>query len=189
MTISGGTFLNNCAEVSDTDYRRCLWTTQDSKNYIGKASFNNMYGSQTLCFNGEAIINGADIINENEGYGCLAFSSSKVVIDDCKLRAPYLFYTDDDSQIICRGGLYSKEVDTEFLAEGCKCVPNMEKKTHMIYPFMVVEDATGIETPMQEETPYDMHIYNTQGILQPSLQKGVNIIRRSDGTTSKTLNK
>jgi hypothetical protein len=189
LTIEGGTFLNNCVDVSGTDYRRCLWTTQDSKTYIGKASFTNEYGSQTLCFNGDATINGADINNVNGYYGCLAFSSAIVVIDDCKLSAPDLFYMDDDAQIICRGGLYSDIVDPEFLAEGYECVPNTQKETRRDYPYMVKEDPTDIESPMAQEEVHEMQFYNIQGMPQPSLQRGVNLVRCSDGTIRKILNK
>jgi hypothetical protein len=189
LTIEGGTFLNNCVDVSGTDYRRCLWTTQDSKTYIGKASFTNEYGSQTLCFNGDATINGADINNVNGYYGCLAFSSAIVVIDDCKLSAPYLFYMDGDAQIICRGGLYSDIVDSEFLAVGYECVPNTQEGTCTDYPYMVKEDPTDISSPSVQENMHEMQFYNIQGIPQPSLQRGVNLIRRSDGTIRKVLNK
>lgn len=189
LTIDGGTFLNNCAEISGSDYRRCVWTTQNSKTYIGKASFTNEYGSQTLCFNGEGSVNGADITNENGYYGCLAGSDARVVIDDCKLSAPYLFYASSNAQIACRGGVYSGIVDPEFLAEGYECVTNTQEETCIDYPYMVQEDPTDIGSPSAQENRHDMQFYNIQGIPQPSLQRGVNLIRHSDGIIRKVLNK
>ena len=142
LTIQGGTFINNCSSISGDDYRRCLWTADNSKTIIKQASFNNKYGAQTLCFNGDATINGAEISNENESYGCLAFSGAKVFIDDCKLSAKYLFYTGSDSQITCRGGLYSKKVSSVFLAEGCECVQNTQAETREKYPYRVIDNSS-----------------------------------------------
>jgi hypothetical protein len=187
LVIIGGTFVNNCPSVDGTDYRRCVWTKQGSNTFIGRAYFENQGGMQTLCFNGNASINGADI-NNIMGYGCLAFSGSKVVINDCKLSAPFLFYV-NNSNIECRGGLYSDIVGSDFLNEGYKCVANTQAETRDNYPYMVQEDPTGIASQQSEANAGETQFYNTQGILQPSLQKGVNIIRYPDGTTRKVLNK
>ena len=34
LTINGGTYINNCTQVSGGEYRRCLWTTQNSNAFI-----------------------------------------------------------------------------------------------------------------------------------------------------------
>ncbi|MBO4549634.1 MAG: hypothetical protein J5733_02790, partial [Bacteroidaceae bacterium] len=187
MIIIGGTSVNCCPSIDGTDYRRCVWTKQGSNTFIGHVFFENQFGQQTLCFNGNASINGADI-NNTIGYGCLAFSGAKVVINDCRLSAPYLFYV-KDSNIECRGGLYSEIVGSDFLNEGYKCVANTQEETKYKYPYIVQEDPTGIASPLSQENQSEERFYNTQGILQPSLQKGVNIIRYPDGTTRKVLNK
>ncbi|MBR1498096.1 MAG: C10 family peptidase [Bacteroidaceae bacterium] len=187
LTVNGGTFLNTCEQIRGTDYRRCLWTKQKSKTTIGQATFVNDFGGQALCFNGNATINGADISNVNGRYGCAAFSKAKVDIEDCRLSSPLLFYTESGSQIDCKGGLYSREVTSAYLADGCECVPNTQTETSTKYPYMVQEIGTGIEAAQTDKDEREAGIYSTQGILLPRLQKGVNVIRRSDGTTRKLL--
>lgn len=187
VVIIGGTFVNSCPSFNDTDYRRCVWTKQGSNTFIGHALFENQSGRQTLCFNGNATIIGADISN-TMAYGCLAFSGARVVLNDCRLSAPSLFYV-KESNITCGSGLFSAEVTPDFLAEGYECVANTQEETRYKYPYKVQEKPTGIASPSSHEKQNEERFYNTQGIPQPSLQKGVNIIRRSDGTTRKVLYK
>ena len=187
IVIIGGTFVNSCPSFDGTDYRRCVGTKQGSNTFLGHAFLENQLGRQTLCFNGNATIIGADISNTT-AYGCLAFSGARVVLNDCRLSAPFLFYV-KDSNIKCGSGLYSAEVTPNFLAEGYECVANTQEETRYKYPYMVQEKPTGIASPSSHENQNEERFYNTQGIPQSSLQKGVNIIRRSDGTTRKVLYK
>ena len=116
-------------------------------------------------------------------------SGIKFQIDErIKNDARFLFYV-NNSNIECRGGLYSDIVGSDFLNEGYKCVANAQAETRDNYPYMVQEDPTGIASPQSEANAGETQFYNTQGILQPSLQKGVNIIRYPDGTTRKVLKK
>ena len=189
LTINGGTFLNNyCDVVYGTDYRRGLWTSENSKTVIGHASFTCEKGNQTLCFNGDATINGAVIDNE-DGIGCLAFKKASIVIEDCRFRAPTLFYTDYSSKITCRGGLYSSDVYSEYLADGYECVSNTQAETNKDYPFMVQGIGTDMVLVSPQKPQSAEHIYDIRGVLQPSLQPGVNLIRYSDGTVRKVLNR
>ena len=188
LVILGGKFVNACPSVDGTDYRRCIWSQQGSNTFLGNAYFENQYGAQTLCFNGNASINGAEIINTMK-YGLLAFSGARVVINDCKLYAPYMFYQgDNDSEIICRGGYYSDLVDSDYLDAGYRCVGNPSAETSEYYPYIVQEIETGIASPRTEESTGEAQFYNMQGIQLPTMQKGVNIIRYPDGTTRKVLN-
>ena len=187
LTINGGTYINNCTQVSGSEYRRCLWTTQNSNTIIGKASFINHYGNQTLCFNGNATIDGAEIVNKNDRYGCLAYSDARVVINSCRMRAARPLYADTNAKITCLGGIYSAKVEQQFLGEGCECVANTEAETKAVYPYMVYNKLTGISDLLTDEYQQGMKSYNANGTLLPSMQKGVNIIRYSDGTTRKVL--
>ncbi len=188
LVILGGKFVNTCPSVDGTDYRRCIWSQQGSNTFLGNAYFENQYGAQTLCFNGNASINGAEIINTRM-YGLLVFSGARVVINDCKLYAPYMFYQgDNDSEIICRGGYYSDLVDSDYIDAGYRCVGNPSAETSEYYPYIVQEIETGIASPRTEESTGEAQFYNMQGIQLPDMQKGVNIIRYPDGTTRKVLN-
>ena len=189
LAIIGGKFVNICPSIGGTDYRRCIWSKQGSNTFLGHAYFENQFGAQTLCFNGNASINGAEIIN-NTKYGCLVSSGSRVVINDCKLYAPYMFYLGDyEAEIICRGGYYSDLVDSDYLDEGYKCVGNPSAETSEYYPYIVQEIETGIASPKSEDNIGEAQFFNLQGIRQSSMQKGVNIILYPDGTTRKVLNK
>lgn len=188
LAILGGKFVNSCPSVDGTDYRRCIWSQQGSNTFLGHAYLENQYGAQTLCFNGNASINGAEIINTRM-YGLLVSSGARVVINDCKLYAPYMFYQgDNDSEIICRGGFYLDLVDSDYIDAGYRCVGNPSAETSENYPYIVQEIETGIASPRTEESTGEAQFYNMQGIQQPDMQKGVNIIRYPDGTTRKVLN-
>ena len=52
---------------------------------------------------------------------------------------------------------------------------------------MVYNKLTGISDLLTDKYQQGMKSYNTNGTLMPSMQKGVNIIRYSDGTTRKVL--
>ena len=52
---------------------------------------------------------------------------------------------------------------------------------------MVYNKLTGISDLLTDEYQQSMKSYNTNGTLMPSMQKGMNIIRYSDGTTRKVL--
>jgi len=185
LIIRGGTFLNDCENITNQDYRRCLWTAENSYTIIGKAEFNIKYGNQSICFNGDAIINGAVINNENGYLGCLAFSNATVTIDDCKLSAEILFYEDSGSEIVCKGGLYSAEVEDNFLAEGYECIQNTNAETCIKYPYIVQGNGLGIAPLMIQDNHQYKHIYNASGILSPSMQKGINIIHSGNGKVQK----
>jgi hypothetical protein len=187
LTINGGTFLNNCEGDFEIDFRRCLWATANSHTVIGKATFTNKYGYQTLCFNGDANINGATINNENGNIGCLSFSNSTLTIDDCKLSARVLFYADEGSQILCKGGLYSAVVEDNHLAEGYKCVPNRDSATRTQYPYMVQGNSSGINPLTIQNNLPNKHIFNTSGMSTPTMQKGLNIIHNDNGKVQKIL--
>ena len=187
LSILGGTFLNNCEDEVEADYRRCLWATGGSHTAIGKATFTNLLGYQVLCFNGDAYIKGAVINSGNEHYGCLSFSNSTLTIDDCKLDAKYLFYADEGSQILCKGGLYSSLVRENFLAEGCKCVPNRDTETSAQYPYRVQGSSSAINPLTIQNNLLGKRIFNTSGMPTQTMQKGINIIRNDHGKVQKIL--
>lgn len=188
VEILGGSFMNVAEEVSASDYRRCLWSTNDSKMMIGEALFNNKYGTQTLCFNGQAVIDGAVIENENGKIGCLAGSTGSVVIESCRLSAEVILYANGNGGISCKGGLYSDIVKPQFLAEGCQCVENTQEETLYKYPYMVQNTLDNIHHPSQTDDMTDIY-YNIQGIQLPGIQKGMNIIRKGNGKTMKVFSR
>ena len=58
VTITGGTFTNTCQQPDDRDYRRSVWTSQGTTTIIKNGKFTSPI--QTLCFNGDATIEGGD---------------------------------------------------------------------------------------------------------------------------------
>jgi hypothetical protein len=163
LDIQGGKFTNSLLSVSDTDYRRALWTTQGSETIISGGSFTSR-GVQTLCFNGDATINHAIIDNTNSsGYGCLSYSGSIVTIDGCKLKSKNLFYRTDESSILCRGGYFSAPVEGAFLAEDCECIRNTDKETKTRYPYKVVDNSEDAIIAMEEESILSTPIYELSG--------------------------
>ena len=175
LAIRGGTFINTCEENTGTVYRRCLWTAANTTTTLGRATFTNMYGGQTLCFNGAGIIDGAIISNENGQYGCLASSAGMVEIYDCMLSAQNVLYAASTARIVCRGGLYSGQVPASYLAEGYSCVAMGQQATSAKYPFMVQANNVGIASP-QVSSQDATYIYNLNGVRQPSLHRGLNIV-------------
>lgn len=86
LTITGeGTIENSSASFSgDTDYRRAIWTDKSSTTHIESGIFINNSVAQTLCFNGDVVID--DAIVENHGEGpCIGLSrASKAEIHNGK---------------------------------------------------------------------------------------------------------
>jgi len=54
LWIQGGEYLNVSTDVGSSDYRRCIWSGEGSKTFIDNGKFTAPH--QTLCFNGEAVI-------------------------------------------------------------------------------------------------------------------------------------
>ena len=161
VTITGGTFTNECPTPSGTDYRRAVWTAENTKTLIRGGTFSAPM--QVLCFNGNAIIFDGTMTNTGSGYGILVASNSTVALLGCKLKAPYLLYEKPGSTLACEGGLYSQMVDSELIPEGFVCIDNTDSETSFEYPYAVVSTSgTGIAETWGEKQE-DGPAYNLSG--------------------------
>ena len=190
VKILGGDFINNAESFSDGDSRCCLWTTQGSQTLVGNASFTNKFGSLNLFFHGFATIDGAVIETEKGYFGCVASQTATVEIDDCRMAAKVNLNVFEGGKISCRGGLYSTKVGQIFLAEGYQCVANTQEETSEKYPYRVQQIIVdGIRRTLQDDGKSANFYYDTKGMQQSGIKRGMNIIRRSDGRTVKIFSK
>lgn len=183
LTINGGTFINHSTKTYPIDYRRALLTENGTVTHITGGLFSCDY--QVMLFNGQAVIDNATIENTGNGYGCLSFG--KVIINDCKLKATTILYSDRGSSLKCYGGVFSKRVDSGFLGTDCQCKSNDDTATASKYPFKVVNIHDDI-SPIHETGTDDVY-YDLNGIIRQENKSGLQIIHKTDGTTIKILNK
>lgn len=183
VTINGGTFKNTLKAVNGNDYRRAVWTTDESVTHITGGQFSSNY--QVLTFNGNAIIDGGTITNTGSGIGCL--SHAKVVINYCMLSAATILSANTGYTIKCYGGLYSKAVGASFLASGYSCSRNFGSNSAN-YPYKVTRNANEIETIITDTDQSVVH-YDMNGTVQSENAPGIHIIRKPDGKTIKVLYK
>jgi len=188
VKILGGSFFQNAItyDYNDTDYRRCLWSTADSKMYIGNATFVNTAGSQALCFNGKTVIDGAEIENHNGRIGCLLGPTGSLTIEYCRMKAPILLRANGDAKINCKGGLYSANVSASFLAEGYTCVSNTDSLTMTKYPYVVQSYLANIDGVIRTDESTQRY-FNLKGIQTPGMRNGMNIIRLGNGKSRKVF--
>lgn len=184
LTINGGIFENTFTGYVDIDYRRCIWTAAGTTTEINGGDYTNESASQTLCFKGNAIITNGVIENRGSGVGCL--SSGNVRIENCMICAKRILYAKNGATLKCTGGLYSKNVDEEFLEEGYECVPNSDATTSK-YPFKVIS-TTGIDA-IEENFVQDAIYYDLNGNSHTEVQHGINIIRKPNGKSVKILHR
>jgi hypothetical protein len=183
LTINGGTFKNVSTEVTGSNYRRALYTYAESKTTINGGSFYAPF--QVVTIVGDATINGGSIDNTNSGLGCL--SAGTVVINNCKIKATRVVNTSNNGTLKCYGGLYSQVVEDAFLGPSCKCLTNYELATSAVYPYKVVNMASGIDPVIS--TQNDNADYYINGIMGSGNNQGIHIIRSADGQTKKVLYK
>ncbi len=183
VIITGGLLENDNADgIISEDYRRAVWTGEGTTLEIHGGSFITNSQSQTICVNGDGTIDGASIENKGTGIGCA--SNGNLVIKDCMLSATVDFYTWSGATLTCLGGIYSKKVTDEYLAEGCFCASNNDMATLVKYPFRVSK-ITGISTLKTENsTAKDVH-YDLNGRVCSESQPGIHIVRKSDGRSVK----
>lgn len=184
MTINGGTFSNISETFTGSDYRRAVWTAQESTTIINAGLF--FSNNQVLTFNGNAVISGASIENTGNGYGCLSFG--KVIITDCKMIAKNLFYVNSGCTLTCFSGLYSQAVSDKFLGKDSQCLLNEDVATYRKYPYKVVNSSTGINKVIKETEGLELH-YDLNGIIRSDNYPGLHIIRRADGKNIKVIYK
>lgn len=182
LVIKDGSFKNSSAKVDGNDYRRAVWTAENSTTKIESGQFISDY--QVLTFNGKAIINGGTV--EGKALGCL--SCSEVVINDCKMSANRLLAVNVGFSLKCYGGLYSLGLSSNFLGQGCRCIRNNDAATSQKYPYRVYNDGSGIEAVMQDTDAVDIS-YDLNGTVRSDTKPGLRIIRRSDGKVLKVLNR
>lgn len=180
VNIKGGSFTNAAQKPADTDYRRAMWTTKGSSTYISGGVFTNSSSTQTMCFNGNAVISAGVFENKGEGYTCL--SNAEVTISNCMMGGSRILYVMDGAALKCSGGLYSKKVEDKFLAQGCQCYENQDVATKQKYPYQVA-NPVGIETPQQSDMPETY--YNINGMVITDTPSGLVIVRKKDGKTEK----
>lgn len=179
LTINGGTFKNTYKTKESTDYRRALWTCEESVTKITNGQFS--CDNQVLTFNGTAVIDSATIDNTGSGIGIL--SHGKVTINYCQLSANTILSVNTGYTIKCYGGLYSRAVGASFIASGYKCVNN---RSSTKYPFKVIKDNTAVEATLYDAGQTDIQ-YDLNGVVSTDDKPGIRIIRKADGKTIKVL--
>ncbi|MBR5480574.1 MAG: C10 family peptidase [Bacteroidaceae bacterium] len=184
LTINGGFFENTSTGIEEKDYRRCVWTNNGTITYINGGSFINKSNSQTLCFNGDAVITNGVIENKGRGIGCI--SNGNVKITDCMLCANQILYMVNGAILKCSGGFYSQKVGDEYLEKGYKCISNNGLNS-LKYPFKI-NNETGIDAIENDGVINDVY-YDLNGKRHTKTQKGVNIIRKPNGKSVKILYK
>ena len=185
LIIEGGEFYNLVQiNTEETDYRRCVWTNNGTITYINGGSFINKSNSQTLCFNGDAVITNGVIENKGKGIGCI--SNGNVKITDCMLCANQILYMVNGAILKCSGGFYSQKVGDEYLEKGYKCISNNGLNS-LKYPFKI-NNETGIDAIENDGVINDVY-YDLNGKRHTKTQKGVNIIRKPNGKSVKILYK
>ena len=190
MKILGGNFINNATSFSGNDSRCSLWSTQNSKTYVGNASFTNKRGTHNMFFHGLAEIDGAVVETEIGNFGCVVGQTGNVLMDDCRMAAKVNFYALEGGKVSCKGGLYSTMVNKSFLADGYQCVANTQEETSGKYPYRVQQIVIdGLRQALQDEGKTANLYYDAKGMQQSGIKRGMNIIRRSDGKTVKVFSK
>ena len=184
LTINGGFFENTSTGIVEKDYRRSVWTAAGTTTHINGGHFTNKSDTQTLCFNGEAVITDGVIENKGRGTGCI--SNGNVKITGCMLSADRILYTVNGATLKCSGGFYSQQVEDEYLEQGYKCIPNNGLNSSK-YPFRV-NNETGIEAIKNDEVINDVY-YDLNGKKHSKTHRGVNIVRKSNGKSVKILYK
>ena len=80
LIIDGGTYENKVPSYTDSDYRRCVWSSETSTTHIKNGTFIANY--QVCCFNGNATIdNGAFTCTGNSAVISKYNTDSKLVIN------------------------------------------------------------------------------------------------------------
>ena len=186
VTVNGGTFTNSASLPEDIDYRRCIWTKEGSNTIITGGVFSCNSTSQAFCFNGDASIEGGSVENKGSGYGCA--SNGNVRISDCRLSAERILYVWEDGSLKCSGGMYSKEIGSQFLQDGYECVFNDEVSTKNQYPYKV-SSMSGIETLTSDRNlgDVDCTYFDLNGVARKDSKPGINIIRQKDGRAKKVV--
>ena len=180
LTINGGSFTNIGETPQDYDYRRCVWTSEGTSTNISDGVFINQSPTQTLCFNGKAVISGGTI--ENKGNGASCASNSDVTITNCKIAGPNILLAWNDATLKCSGGIYSQKVADIYLAEGCRCYYNQDIATKLKYPYQVA-NPDGIDALPQSDMAESY--YDINGMVIKDKKPGLIIVRKKDGQTIK----
>ena len=184
LNISGGTFLNSCTHYDGVDYRRAIWTVEESETKITSGFFENSSTTQTLCFNGNATIAGGVIENKGSGIGCA--SNSKVAIYNTQIIAKRILYAWSGAELKCFGGLYSSLVLPEYLATGCFCTQNEDSATRDKYPYCVISTTEIGSYSIDRNYNNEIH-YDLKGMHTEKETPGIHIIRKSNGRGEKVL--
>ena len=182
LVIKDGSYKNSSAKGQGNDYRRAVWTAENTSTQIDGGLFTCDY--QVLTFNGNAVINDATV--DGKGIGCL--SSGEVVIYYSKMSTTRLLAVNTGHSLKCYGGLYSLGLSSNFLGEGCRCIANHDAATCVKYPYKVYNDGTGIEAVMKEADAVDVR-YDLNGRVRSDNNAGLQIIRKADGKVIKVLNR
>lgn len=84
LTIKGNGVIENAAAnyTGDTDYRRAIWSSASSHTHIENGTFRTSSYSQTLCFNGDVVIDNAKVENHSDGACFFIYSDAKAEIYD-----------------------------------------------------------------------------------------------------------
>jgi len=184
LTINGGTFKNSSSRTQDQyDYRRALWSDQKTMTQIKGGQF--ISDNQVATFNGKAIIDAGSF--EGTGTNTLGcYSNGNVTINDCKLAAPKMLLVNEGFSLKCYGGVYSQKVSNPYLGSGCKCISNTDSATASRYPYRVTNPANKVESVRQKIDTDELH-YDLNGIIRSDNRTGLDIIRKSDGSTIKVI--
>ena len=184
LAISGGTFINSCDTNEGTDYRRCLYATGEAKVNISGGTFTSP--NQTIVILGEGEISGGTITNTSTNGIGLA-SNGTVTVTDVRIKASRPLYAWSGATLTCSGGLFSTTIANNFLATSCQCVANDDAETKSIYPYRVLNPATGLgfvaNAPAVNGLRYDLN-----GVLAPN-GNGLGIVRKNNGQSVKVLTK
>ncbi len=181
LNITGGSFSNKGQKPEGSDYRRCIWTSEDSSTKIKDGIFTNEAATQTLCFNGNATISGG--VFENKGTGATCASNADVTISNGMISGSRNLLAWEGASLKCSGGVYSQKVAAGFLANGCYCSENKDAATKQKYPYLVI-NPVGMEEVHQNEVTESQY-YGINGMVMPGKKHGLIIIRDKNGKTTK----
>lgn len=185
LTINNGTFTNTYTEKEDTDYRRCIWTDQETELTINNGTF--LSSNQTLCIRGTAHINGGTIDSREKSISCL--STGNVTITGGQFYSPYYtLHANTGATLKCYGGLYSMKVNTSYLGDNCECIANSDPATVVKYPYQVKNNSTAIDV-ITTDIPADATHYDLNGRPVSADKPGLHIIRTGNGQSLKVIRK
>lgn len=96
LTIKGGTFKNLSVHDEGTNYRRCIWTSADSKSLIKDGQFKTT--GQAVCTNGKLKIDGGEFESLGTGEVIVNNAVSDTVFID---GGTFKNLSGDNNQIVC----------------------------------------------------------------------------------------